>query len=95
MVTQKVNERVVNLKKTKDQMLKVLLRKIFDEPVKFEKSRMITKYGLDENVERENEFLIQHLEKFRFKLFSFYCLLGIVILFLLGSLVTFWLPRLI
>ncbi|AQS42493.1 hypothetical protein LSG23_20545 (plasmid) [Bacillus velezensis] len=95
MKTKKVKGKIIDLRKKKDKFKKTLLKKLFDDPVRLEKSRMITKYGLDEGVERENEFLDQHLEKFRFKLFSFYCLIGIVILFLFANIISFWLPRLI
>ncbi|MEC0526222.1 hypothetical protein P8822_00135 [Bacillus sonorensis] len=89
------SDKIKKMKRKKDNLVKTCLKRLFDNPVLREKSRMITKYGLDESVERENLFLEEHLEKFRFKLFCLYCVLGFITIFLIGSVILFWLPRLI
>lgn len=74
-------------------LLEKVLHKLFVVPVNYEKSRMMTKFGLNEEVETENDFLIDHLEKFRFKLFCFYCCIGFIAITLVGSLIFFWIPQ--
>lgn len=93
MSEENMKNKLLKWRRKTNSFIKKLLVKLFDNPVKIEKNRMIIKYGLDESVERENVYLQQHLEKFRFKLFCFYCVLGFTILFLMGSLLFFWIPR--
>ncbi|PEM69290.1 hypothetical protein [Bacillus pseudomycoides] len=85
--------KVSSYKSKFNNFLEKALYKLFVVPVNYEKSRMMTRFGLDEEVETENEFLKAHLEKFRFKLFCFYCCIGFIAITLGGSLIFFWIPR--